>query len=172
MLKLERLWSRSSTRNFAGWPGAAWQANTIRLCKALPWCMRPIFGWWGKTRCGWRTALTSLALPPASCAKSSSIMRRMHGAAKRGANCLTLALNEAVALPQKKKVDLVALDDALNGLATLDLRQSQIVDLRFFGGLSIEDASCVLGISPSTVKREWATARLWLQREMSRGESA
>jgi RNA polymerase sigma factor (TIGR02999 family) len=97
---------------------------------------------------------------------------RMHGAAKRGANCLTLALNEAVALPQKKKVDLVALDDALNGLATLDLRQSQIVDLRFFGGLSIEDASCVLGISPSTVKREWATARLWLQREMSRGESA
>jgi RNA polymerase sigma-70 factor, ECF subfamily len=97
---------------------------------------------------------------------------RMHGAAKRGANCLTLALDEAVALPQKKEVGLVALDDALNELATLDPRQSQIVDLRFFGGLSIEDTSCVMGISPATVKREWTIARLWLQREMSRSESA
>ena len=97
---------------------------------------------------------------------------RMRGAAKRGANCLTLALDEAVALPQKREVDLVALDDALNGLAALDSRQSQIIDLRFFGGLSIEDTSHVLGISPATVKREWATARLWLQREISRSESA
>jgi RNA polymerase sigma-70 factor (ECF subfamily) len=97
---------------------------------------------------------------------------RMRGAAKRGANCLTLALDDAVALPQKRGVDLVALDDALNGLAALDPRQSQIVDLRFFGGLSIEDTSHVLGISPATVKREWAAARLWLQREISRSESA
>jgi RNA polymerase sigma-70 factor (ECF subfamily) len=96
---------------------------------------------------------------------------RTRGAAKRGANCLTLALDEAVALPQKREVDIVALDDALNGLAALDLRQSQIVDLRFFGGLSIEDTSCALGISPATVKREWAVARLWLQREMNRSES-
>lgn len=97
---------------------------------------------------------------------------RMRGAAKRGGHNLTLALDEAVALPQKREVDLVALDDALNGLAALDLRQSQIVDLRFFGGLSIEDTSYVLGISPATVKREWSTARLWLQREISRSESA
>jgi RNA polymerase sigma factor (sigma-70 family) len=66
---------------------------------------------------------------------------------------------------------LVALDDALNILAAMDPRQSQIVDLRFFGGLSIEDTSHVLGISPATVKREWSIARLWLQREMSRSES-
>lgn len=97
---------------------------------------------------------------------------RSRGAAKRGANCLTLALDEAVALPQRREVDLIALDDALNGLATLDPRQSQIVDLRFFGGLTIEDTSYVLGVSPATVKREWATARLWLQREMNRSESA
>jgi RNA polymerase sigma factor (TIGR02999 family) len=97
---------------------------------------------------------------------------RMRGAAKRGANCLTLTLDEAIALPQKREVDLVTLDDALNRLATLDARQSQIIDLRFFGGLSIEDTSHVLGISPATVKREWATARLWLMREMSRSESA
>jgi RNA polymerase sigma factor (TIGR02999 family) len=93
---------------------------------------------------------------------------RTRGAAKRGANCLTLALDEAVALPHKREVDMVALDDALNGLAALDARQSQIVDLRFFGGLSIEDTSLVLGISPATVKREWATARTWLYREMNR----
>ena len=96
---------------------------------------------------------------------------RKRGAAKRGANCLTLTLDEAVALPQKRELDLVALDDALNILAAMDPRQSQIVDLRFFGGLSIEDTSHVLGISPATVKREWSIARLWLQREMSRSES-
>jgi RNA polymerase sigma factor (TIGR02999 family) len=97
---------------------------------------------------------------------------RTRGAAKRGANCLTLALDEAVALPHQPEVDLVALDDALKGLAALDARQSQIVDLRFFGGLSIEDTSYVLGVSPATVKREWATARLWLQRELKRSDSA
>ena len=97
---------------------------------------------------------------------------RMRGAAKRGANCLTLTLDEAIALPQKHEVDLVTLDDALNRLAILDARQSQIIDLRFFGGLSIEDTSRVLGISPATVKREWATARLWLMREIGRSESA
>jgi RNA polymerase sigma factor (sigma-70 family) len=57
---------------------------------------------------------------------------------------------------------LVALDDALNGLAALDPRQCNIVELRFFAGLSIEDTSQALGISPATVKREWATARVWL----------
>lgn len=97
---------------------------------------------------------------------------RRRDAAKRGANCLTLVLDEAVALPPKSEVDLVALDDALKGLAELDSRQSEIVDLRFFGGLSIEDTSYVLGVSPATVKREWATARLWLQRELTRSESA
>jgi RNA polymerase sigma-70 factor (ECF subfamily) len=88
---------------------------------------------------------------------------RKHRAAKRGGDAITLVLDDAVILPQKKnEIDVVALDDALTRLATLDLRQSQIIELRFFGGLSIEDTSCALGISPATVKREWATARLWL----------
>jgi RNA polymerase sigma factor (sigma-70 family) len=64
-------------------------------------------------------------------------------------------------------VDLVALDDALKALAALDERQSRIVELRFFGGLSIEDTSRVLEISPATVKREWSTARAWLYEEIS-----
>jgi RNA polymerase sigma factor (TIGR02999 family) len=91
---------------------------------------------------------------------------RTKGAAKRGASTLTISFDEAVALPDKREVDLLALNDALNALTELDARQSQIVDLRFFGGLSIEDTSRVLGISPATVKREWTIARLWLQREL------
>jgi RNA polymerase sigma factor (sigma-70 family) len=62
---------------------------------------------------------------------------------------------------------MVALDDALSELAKLDQQQSRIVELRFFGGLSIEETSRVLNLSPTTVKRHWATARLWLHREMS-----
>jgi RNA polymerase sigma factor (sigma-70 family) len=61
----------------------------------------------------------------------------------------------------------VALDDALNQLAALDSQQSRVVELRFFGGLSIEETSVVLGVSAATVKREWATARAWLQREIT-----
>jgi len=96
---------------------------------------------------------------------------RSRGAAKRGANCITLTFDEGIALPHQRELDLVALDDALKTLAALDLRQSEIVNLRFFGGLSIDETSDVLGVSPATVKREWATARLWLQRELRRSES-
>lgn len=97
---------------------------------------------------------------------------RARNALKRGANCITLAFDEAVALPKRRELDLVALDDALKELTELDPRQSQIVDLRFFGGLSIEETSLVLEMSPATVKREWATARLWLQRELRGSELA
>ncbi len=91
---------------------------------------------------------------------------RMRRAAKRGGDCVTLLLDEAVALPKQREMDLISLDDALNRLASLDARQSQMVELRFFGGLSIEETSLALGISPATVKREWSTARAWLYQEM------
>jgi RNA polymerase sigma-70 factor (ECF subfamily) len=107
---------------------------------------------------------------------ASQMMRRIlvdharrHAYAKRGGGALTLALEEAVATPQRREIDLVALDDALDTLAKLDERQSRMVELRFFGGLSIEETSEVLGISAPTVKREWASARAWLYREISRG---
>ena len=64
----------------------------------------------------------------------------------------------------------MALNEALDRLAKLDSQQSRIVELRYFGGLTVEDTSEYLGISPATVKRSWSSARLWLQREMSRGE--
>ena len=87
--------------------------------------------------------------------------------AKRGGG-QELTLDGATFSVRNRSVDLIALDDALSGLAKLDPQQSRIVELRFFGGLSIEETSQVLGISPATVKREWATARAWLHHEMSR----
>ena len=92
---------------------------------------------------------------------------RKRNAAKRGGPNLTLLVEEAAEQSSKRELDLVALDDALKALAALDERQSRIVELRFFGGLSIEDTSRVLEISPATVKREWSTARAWLYEEIS-----
>ena len=97
---------------------------------------------------------------------------RNRAAAKRGAGAPRLTLDPDIALPQERDVNLIALDDALNQLAALDPQQSRLVELRFFGGLSIEETSVVLGVSPATVKREWATARAWLQREMRNEETS
>jgi RNA polymerase sigma factor (TIGR02999 family) len=91
---------------------------------------------------------------------------RSHKASKRGAGMPALALDEAVAQVQSQSIDLLGLDEALEKLEKVDPQQSKIVELRFFGGLSIEDAANVLGISPATVKRDWAAARAWLYREV------
>ena len=92
---------------------------------------------------------------------------RRHRAAKRDGG-LKLELDEATALPGAREINLVALDDALNELSRLDPQQGRIVELRFFGGLSIEETSQFLGVSPATVKRDWTTARLWLNKQMRR----
>jgi RNA polymerase sigma factor (TIGR02999 family) len=92
---------------------------------------------------------------------------RKHAAAKRGANPVTLLIDESSAISQALSLDLLALDDAMQRLAILDSRQCRIVELRFFGGLSIEETAEIVNISPATTKREWATARLWLHHAMS-----
>jgi RNA polymerase sigma factor (TIGR02999 family) len=93
---------------------------------------------------------------------------RSHSASKRGGNVYKMALDEAEEHPQVADVDIIALDDALKSLAGMDSQQSRVVELKFFGGLSIEDTAEVLGISASTVKRDWITARAWLYRELDR----
>lgn len=85
---------------------------------------------------------------------------------KRGGPALKVTLNEDVIAAEQVDVDLVGLDDALERLAAMDARQSRIVELRFFGGLSIEETAEILNISPATVKREWTMARAWLHREI------
>jgi RNA polymerase sigma factor (TIGR02999 family) len=92
---------------------------------------------------------------------------RSHGAAKRGAD-RRVELDASLVLPQVRSTDVVALDDALTGLAKLDEQQCRIVELRFFGGLATEEIAEVLGVSSSTVKREWNVAKAWLTREMKR----
>jgi len=87
---------------------------------------------------------------------------------KRGGGTPALSLEEAAVVSQEKDADLVALDDALNALDAIDSRQSQVVELRFFGGLSVEETAEVLNISPRTVMREWRFAQAWLYREINR----
>jgi RNA polymerase sigma factor (TIGR02999 family) len=79
-----------------------------------------------------------------------------------------IAFDESMEMPQRKDFDLLSLDDALRQLSQLDAQQARIVEMRFFGGLSIQETSQALSISPATVKRDWVTARAWLQREMNR----
>jgi len=94
---------------------------------------------------------------------------RIRSAAKRDGGT-RLTLDEAAELSGPKGVDLLALDDALNQLSKMSFRQGRIVELRFFGGLSIEETAEFLGISSATVERKWAVARAWLYREISGGE--
>jgi RNA polymerase sigma factor (TIGR02999 family) len=93
---------------------------------------------------------------------------RARVAAKRGGGSFKLSLDDAIAPPQEKDLDLVALDDALQALARADAQQSRIVELRYFGGLTIEETAEILDISPATIKRDWVMAKAFLKREMLR----
>jgi RNA polymerase sigma factor (TIGR02999 family) len=92
--------------------------------------------------------------------------RKQHNL-KRGGHALQVSLTEADGVVREEAANIVALDDALKNLSGINSRQSEIVELRFFGGLSIEEAAKVLGVSPGTVMRDWTFARAWLLREMS-----
>lgn len=86
--------------------------------------------------------------------------------AKRGGDARRVALDETVIISKKRAAEVVALDEALKSLAEIDVRQSQIVELRFFGGLSIQETAEVLAVSPGTVMRDWTLAKAWLRREL------
>lgn len=86
---------------------------------------------------------------------------------KRGGEVQHLPLDEALEVSVEPRADLVALDDALNRLAAIDPRKSQVVELRFFGGLTAEEAAAVLKVSPDTVLRDWKLAKVWLHRELT-----
>jgi len=108
-------------------------------------------------------------------AVSARVMRRIlvdHARrqnVKRGADVPHVSLEEGAVLGGDRTVDLVALDDALNTLARLDSRKVQIIEMRFFGGLSVEETAEVLKVSPGTVRRDWSIAKLWLFRELGGG---
>ena len=87
---------------------------------------------------------------------------------KRGGGALQVTLDEAIVTPQMNGVDVVALDEALEALAHVDARKCRVVELRFFGGLSVEETADVLKVSPETVMRDWKMAKAWLYHELTR----
>src|SRR5271155_4369008 len=108
---------------------------------------------------------------------AAQLMRRIlvdysrgHDAQKRGRGFEKVFLEEAAGVSKEKPTDVVALDEALTRLAEFDPQQARLVELRFFGGLSIEESAGVLGVSPATVKRNWNVAKAWLARELRSGE--
>jgi RNA polymerase sigma factor (TIGR02999 family) len=92
---------------------------------------------------------------------------RSKHAQKRGGQSPHVAIDESLLVSEEPRADLIALDDALSTLATIDPRKSRVVELRFFGGLDIEETAEVLGVSPETVKRDWKLAKAWLRRELT-----
>jgi RNA polymerase sigma-70 factor, ECF subfamily len=93
---------------------------------------------------------------------------RRHQAAKRGGNAQKVFLEEASIISKTQPADVVAVDEALTRLAGIDAQQARLVELRFFGGLNIEETAGVLEVSPATVKRNWTVAKAWLARELSK----
>ena len=109
---------------------------------------------------------------------AASMMRRIlinhaqaHHAAKRGGYAGKVTLNDALGVFTQPHLDVLELNRSLEELGRLDGQQARVVELRYFGGLSIDETAEVLGISPATVKREWGTARLWLLQQMQGGEA-
>jgi len=96
---------------------------------------------------------------------------RRQGYLKRGKGAPHITFDEALVVSPKRSADLVALDDALNALSEADARKGQVVELRFYGGLSVDETAEVLKVSPETVMRDWRMEKLWLLREISRGDA-
>jgi RNA polymerase sigma factor (TIGR02999 family) len=96
---------------------------------------------------------------------------RSHHYAKRGGGALKVSLDEVAAATEARSAELLAVDEALEKLTALDARKGRIVELRFFGGLSLEETAEVMGISSPTVQREWRAAKAWLHRMLTSGES-
>jgi RNA polymerase sigma factor (TIGR02999 family) len=92
---------------------------------------------------------------------------RARQAARRGAGAHQVPLDEATAISPQQDLDLLALNEALEKLAAFDQRKSQIIELRYFGGLSVEETAEVLALSPITIKREWLKAKAWLRSELT-----
>jgi RNA polymerase sigma-70 factor, ECF subfamily len=95
---------------------------------------------------------------------------RKHHYAKRGGGALKVSLDEAAAVTEARAAELLAVDEALEKLTAMDVRKGRIVELRFFGGLSLEETAEVLGISSPTVQREWRAAKAWMHRILSDGK--
>ena len=119
-----------------------------------------------QTRVQWEGRAHFLAVAARAMREVLVEYARRHASAKRGGGQTMVSLDDAVASTPARSLDLLALDQALDRLAALDDRQAKLVELRIFGGLTIDEAASTLGISAATVSREWKHAEAWLHREM------
>ena len=117
----------------------------------------------------WRTRAQVIGIAAMSMRQILIEAARARAAQKRGGELARVTLDEGLVADESRTVDVLAVDDALHRLAAIDAQQARLVELRFFGGLTVEESAAALGISPATVKRHWAVARAWLQREITRG---
>jgi RNA polymerase sigma-70 factor, ECF subfamily len=117
-------------------------------------------------RVEWRNRTHFLALAAQMMRRILIESARSRRRQKRGAGGVRVNIDDLGELPERQEHDIVALSDALSALATFDARMSQVVELRFFGGLSVEETAGVLNVSPETVNRDWKTAKAWLFREL------
>ena len=115
----------------------------------------------------WRTRAQVIGIAAVAMRQILIEAARARAAQKRGGDVDRVTLDEGLVAGDERSVDVLAVDAALDKLAALDAQQARLVELRFFGGLTIEESAAALGISPATVKRHWAVARAWLQREIS-----
>jgi RNA polymerase sigma factor (TIGR02999 family) len=120
----------------------------------------------GADQVDWRDRGHFLAVASQTMRRALVDMARERGAAKRGGGADHVPLSSGMAIDDRSMVDFVALDTALEKLAALDVRKVQVVELRFFGGLTVEETAQVLDVSPDTVARDWRMARTWLLREL------
>jgi RNA polymerase sigma factor (TIGR02999 family) len=118
-------------------------------------------------RIHWRSRAHFLAVAAQTMRRILVEFARHRDRQKRGGGAVHVPLDEAVAVPRQTEEDLVALSDALTTMAAFDPRMSQVVELRFFGGLSVEETAEVLNVSPETVMRDWKTAKAWLLKELA-----
>jgi len=121
----------------------------------------------GETRVDWRGQAHFLAIASQAMRQILVDHARRRGAAKRGGSRHRIALDDNVLIESNRDVDLLALEDALTKLTKLDPRQAQMIELRFFAGLSIAEAAKVMGMSKRSAEREWTMVRAWLRRELS-----
>ena len=156
----------SSIPSCAVWPDTIWRASgPITRSNRPLWCTRLTCGW-PISALNWKNRIHFFAI-------SAQVMRRVlvdfarsRQRRKRGGTAQRLSLDECVNLGTRYDAGLLALDDALNTLASEDARKCQVVEMKFFGGLSTEEIAHSLHVSPDTVLRDWKLAKLWLLREM------
>src|SRR5262245_15586131 len=121
------------------------------------------------TRVEWQNRAHFLALAAQMMRRILVESARNRQRQKRGGGAVHVNLDDVQELPESKEPNIVALNDALSGLATFDARMSQVVELRFFGGLTVDETAHVLNMSSETVMRDWKTAKAWLLRETRQG---